>query len=151
MKRLTPVTTRATKMGRGAIWYPFTDYNFPETIQSKSTFSKSRSEAGRPRSSKKMRMEVRKARPMAEGPTTLTTVFPRRLPKNPLITKPIAGNRGINQTYSSIYNSFSPHPLPPPQGGRVGERVHSAFALPFQQIDLIPIDCFSLTINHHKD
>src|SRR4030042_1965266 len=89
MKRLTPVTTRATKMGRGAIWYPFTDYNFPETIQSKSTFSKSRSEAGRPRSSKKMRMEVRKARPMAEGPTTLTTVFPRRLPKNPLITKPI--------------------------------------------------------------
>jgi hypothetical protein len=45
-----------------------------------------------------MRMEVRKESPMAEGPTQLTTFFPKLLPKNPLIIKPIAGNTGINQT-----------------------------------------------------
>jgi hypothetical protein len=56
-----------------------------------------------------MRMEVRKESPIAEGPTQLTTFFPttpNSLPKSPLITKPIAGNRGINQTYSSMKDSF---------------------------------------------
>jgi len=101
MKKLTPVTTNAITMERGSIWYPMTVWNFPETTQSKITFSKSRSEAGRPMSSKKMRMEVRKESPIAEGPTQLTTFFPttpNNLPKSPLITKPIAGNRGINHT-----------------------------------------------------
>jgi hypothetical protein len=45
-----------------------------------------------------MRIEVRKESPMAEGPTQLTTFFPKSLPKSPLIIKPIAGKSGINQT-----------------------------------------------------
>jgi hypothetical protein len=43
-------------------------------------------------------MEVRKESPIAAGPTQLTTFFPKRLPNSPLIKKPIAGNKGINQT-----------------------------------------------------
>jgi hypothetical protein len=62
------------------------------------TFSKWRSVRGFPINSKKMRIEVRKDSPITEGPTQLTTFFPRLLPKSPLIIKPIAGNRGINQT-----------------------------------------------------
>jgi hypothetical protein len=43
-------------------------------------------------------MAVRKERPMADGPTQLTTCFPNRLPNNPLIKNPIAGKRGMSQT-----------------------------------------------------
>jgi hypothetical protein len=46
----------------------------------------------------KMKMEVRKESPSAEQATQLTVFLSKRLPKNPLIKNPIAGNRGINQT-----------------------------------------------------
>src|SRR5512135_1269078 len=97
-----------------------------------------------------MRMEVRNESPIAEGPTTLTTFFPKLFPKSPLIRNPIAGNTGINQTFSSMKNS-SHH-----CGFRIadcGFRIsdfysalrilHSAIGSPLQEIDLIDIDRFS--------